>query len=411
MGQGAVAGRRRHAAVRLVVHRRGGADRHRRPLHHAGFRRRGRPRRLGGVPRPAEAHPPAPAAERRDRRDRAERHRAGGRRRAHGACRARSARRVKELETRLGVRMPVYVLFTKADLIAGFTEFFDDLDRETARAGLGRRPSRWRSARRPDSPSVRRRVPGAGRRLDAAAVRPAAGRAQPGAARADRRVPAQVASLEAPLAAFLREAFGRLARRAGAAAARRLFHLRHAGGHADRPADRRAGARLRPRPARVPEPAAGAGPQLLPGRLLRDVIFGEAMLVSRAARRARGGGCCCGWRVCGVLLLVVVAAGAVLLWRIAGAGAARRSPRRRRRSRLRADRARPARSTRWPTPTCRGSCRCSIRRAPCPRAGPTAARRSRAGRCGFGLSQARQARRGRAARSTGTRSTTRCCRG
>ena len=26
--------------------------------------------------------------------------------------------------------MPVYVLFTKADLIAGFTEFFDDLDRD-----------------------------------------------------------------------------------------------------------------------------------------------------------------------------------------------------------------------------------------------------------------------------------------
>ena len=39
-------------------------------------------------------------------------------------------RRVKELQTRFGVRMPVYALFTKADLIAGFTEFFDDLDRE-----------------------------------------------------------------------------------------------------------------------------------------------------------------------------------------------------------------------------------------------------------------------------------------
>ncbi len=26
--------------------------------------------------------------------------------------------------------MPVYAIFTKADLIAGFTEFFDDLDRE-----------------------------------------------------------------------------------------------------------------------------------------------------------------------------------------------------------------------------------------------------------------------------------------
>ena len=39
-------------------------------------------------------------------------------------------RRIKELESRLGIRMPVYALFTKADLIAGFTEFFDDLDRD-----------------------------------------------------------------------------------------------------------------------------------------------------------------------------------------------------------------------------------------------------------------------------------------
>ena len=38
--------------------------------------------------------------------------------------------RIKEIETRLGARIPVYAMFTKADLIAGFTEFFDDLDRE-----------------------------------------------------------------------------------------------------------------------------------------------------------------------------------------------------------------------------------------------------------------------------------------
>ena len=37
---------------------------------------------------------------------------------------------MKELDDQLGVRMPVYALFTKADLIAGFMEFFDDLDRE-----------------------------------------------------------------------------------------------------------------------------------------------------------------------------------------------------------------------------------------------------------------------------------------
>jgi len=39
-------------------------------------------------------------------------------------------RRVRELNDELGVRIPVYVLFTKADLIAGFIEFFDGLDRE-----------------------------------------------------------------------------------------------------------------------------------------------------------------------------------------------------------------------------------------------------------------------------------------
>jgi type VI secretion system protein ImpL len=37
--------------------------------------------------------------------------------------------RIKELQTHFGMRVPVYVLFTKADLLAGFTEFFSDLDR------------------------------------------------------------------------------------------------------------------------------------------------------------------------------------------------------------------------------------------------------------------------------------------
>jgi type VI secretion system protein ImpL len=36
--------------------------------------------------------------------------------------------RVWELYTRLGVRLPVYVLVTKADLLAGFMQFFSDLD-------------------------------------------------------------------------------------------------------------------------------------------------------------------------------------------------------------------------------------------------------------------------------------------
>jgi type VI secretion system protein ImpL len=38
--------------------------------------------------------------------------------------------RLHELQQEFGIRFPVYVLFTKADLVAGFVEFFDDLDRE-----------------------------------------------------------------------------------------------------------------------------------------------------------------------------------------------------------------------------------------------------------------------------------------
>ncbi|MDK3074803.1 type VI secretion system membrane subunit TssM [Sedimentitalea sp. JM2-8] len=39
-------------------------------------------------------------------------------------------RRLNELRDKLGVRFPVYVLFTKADLIAGFSEFHDNLGKE-----------------------------------------------------------------------------------------------------------------------------------------------------------------------------------------------------------------------------------------------------------------------------------------
>jgi type VI secretion system protein ImpL len=38
--------------------------------------------------------------------------------------------RIQELNQQLGIRFPVYVLFTKCDLLAGFIEFFDDLGQE-----------------------------------------------------------------------------------------------------------------------------------------------------------------------------------------------------------------------------------------------------------------------------------------
>lgn len=38
--------------------------------------------------------------------------------------------RLMELNEQLGIRFPIYLLFTKSDLISGFTEFFSDLDRK-----------------------------------------------------------------------------------------------------------------------------------------------------------------------------------------------------------------------------------------------------------------------------------------
>lgn len=46
-------------------------------------------------------------------------------------------RRLAELRKTLEINVPVYVLATKADLISGFTEFYDDLDVEGRRAVLG----------------------------------------------------------------------------------------------------------------------------------------------------------------------------------------------------------------------------------------------------------------------------------
>lgn len=46
-------------------------------------------------------------------------------------------KRILELKQKLGVDFPIYVLFTKLDLVAGFTEFFDDLSREERTQVLG----------------------------------------------------------------------------------------------------------------------------------------------------------------------------------------------------------------------------------------------------------------------------------
>ncbi|MBK1705548.1 hypothetical protein CKO40_13550 [Halochromatium glycolicum] len=51
-------------------------------------------------------------------------------------CRA-IRKRLQEVSERTGVSIPIYLLLTKADLIAGFTQFFDDLGREERRQVWG----------------------------------------------------------------------------------------------------------------------------------------------------------------------------------------------------------------------------------------------------------------------------------
>ena len=206
-------------------------------------------------------------------------------------------RRVKELYDQLGVRVPVYALFTKADLIAGFTEFFDDLDRERRAPGMGRDlPAE--QVRRRHRRIVRTGVPVAGAAAQRAPARSAAGRTQPRPAHADRRLPGAGGQPRSATRRIPHRGIRRLPAGPGAVAARRLPDLGHAGRHADRSPDRRDGAQLRHRCAACSVAASRAGAQLLPqppaeGRDLRRgddglARSGHGSAQRRDARRRRG---------------------------------------------------------------------------------------------------------------------------
>jgi len=118
-------------------------------------------------------------------------------------------RRVKELTEKLGLRLPIYVLFTKLDLMAGFTEFFDDLDTE-------RRSQIWGEVF-----DIKAGEGGAGpvsgfaaamagllARLNTRVVPRLQAERSPDKRALIAGFPAQFASLEVPLQEFLGEAFG-----------------------------------------------------------------------------------------------------------------------------------------------------------------------------------------------------------
>ena len=194
--------------------------------------------------------------------------------------------RVKELEAKLGARMPVYLLFTKADLIAGFTEFFGGLDRD-------RRDQVWgttfplQAGEAGYAASFAAEFRALVDRLDDQLL----SRMQEERG-ADQRAmiagfPAQIASLEQPLTAFIQEAFGgsRLER---APMLRGVYFT--SGTQEGTPIDRLTGSLSRAfglDQRRLPSLRPEQGKSYFLGGLLRNVIFGEALLVSEPPKAAR----------------------------------------------------------------------------------------------------------------------------
>jgi type VI secretion system protein ImpL len=198
-------------------------------------------------------------------------------------------RRIDELETRLSVRMPVYALLTKADLIAGFTEFFDDLDSEN-------RGQVWGTTFPPTDDPAAGFAPAFAdlvARLNGRLL----SRLQ-SERNADRRAliagfPTQVASLGAPLIEFLTAAFGASqpdSRPNWAPFLRGVYMT--SGTQEGTPIDRLTGSLAR---AFGLDQARAAALKPIKGRsyflrrLLSDVVFNEAMLVAEppSARRRR----------------------------------------------------------------------------------------------------------------------------
>ena len=194
--------------------------------------------------------------------------------------------RVKELTGKIGLRLPVYVIFTKSDLLRGFAEFFGDLDRP-------RRAQVWGVTFPAEIDEIGPTASFADEfRAMVAQVSARVIDRLHDERMLERRTliasfPTQMASLEAPLVAFIEEAFSGT-RLAPSAWLRGVYFT--SATQQGSPLDRLTAVLARGfglDPQRV-TPAGGArGRSYFLEDLLKDVIFGEAMLVARNSRAGR----------------------------------------------------------------------------------------------------------------------------
>jgi len=254
-------------------------------------------------------------------------------------------RRVKEIETRLHLRVPVYAMLTKADQLAGFTEFFDDLDNETRSQVWGTTFTAGQSGPVERSGSKLRRLwnaistgwkwntspPSAAvslaavaeefkllvERLNTRLLNRLQAERSP-----DRRAllagfPAQFASLQQPLKEFLDEAFSG-SRLDPAPFLRGVYFS--SGTQEGTPIDRLTGLLARSfgiDQRRAPSLKPVQGRSYFLSRLLREVVFGEAMLVSRDPRALRRRWLLRGAGYAVVVLVVLIVGGEMLRARAA----------------------------------------------------------------------------------------------
>ncbi|HSW03527.1 type VI secretion system membrane subunit TssM [Aquabacterium sp.] len=189
-------------------------------------------------------------------------------------------RRVRELEQKLGQRLPVYFLISKADLVVGFSEFFDDLDRESRGQVWGMTFAAEAGAEGPVTKFAAEFSALVQRLQDRVLERLQAERGAEQRARI-AGFPAQFASLEAPLGAFMQAAFGG-SKLDPAPFLRGLYFT--SGTQEGTPIDRLTGALSRAFGLDPRRPAAVMGQKgrsYFLGRLLRDVVFNEARLAAR----------------------------------------------------------------------------------------------------------------------------------
>ncbi|MBS0551952.1 MAG: type VI secretion system membrane subunit TssM, partial [Proteobacteria bacterium] len=194
--------------------------------------------------------------------------------------------RLQELHERFQIRFPIYVLVTKADLLAGFTEFFADLGKEE-------RAQIWGTTFAYDPDAKALPLGSFGAEFDQLEQRlldrlPARLQAERDPARCAQifAFPQQLGILRPMLTAFLERVFA-ASRYEEAPLIRGIYFT--SGTQEGSPIDRVIGALARSFGVerKLPAPPAGSGRSFFITRLLRDVVFREQGLAGTNLRWER----------------------------------------------------------------------------------------------------------------------------